>query len=108
MPSGRPSGSKIWPRGARVKVEWRPSALKDRAEIFEYLFQRNPYAARELSEALALAGDGLATFPYRGRPGLMRGTRELVTVGPYVLIYRVDDASRTVTIIRVWHGARNR
>jgi plasmid stabilization system protein ParE len=66
-----------------LRVEWRQAALDDRLAIFDYLFERNPRAALAVSEALALAGDSLSTFPYRGRPGLVAGTRELVIVHPY-------------------------
>lgn len=65
-----------------MQVEGLATALDDRAAIFNYLLDRNPHAAAAVSEALALAGDSLATFPYRERPGLARGTRELVTVLP--------------------------
>jgi toxin ParE1/3/4 len=91
-----------------VKVEWRPSALDDRAAIFAYLLDRNPYAATAITEELLLAGDSLMTFPYRGRPGLVSGTRELMVTGPYLLIYEIDAAALCVSILRVWHGSRNR
>ena len=91
-----------------MRVEWLAAALDDRTAIFEYLLSRNPHAAAAISEALALAGDSLATFPYRGRPGLARGTRELATVLPYLLVYEVDPAADAVRILRIWHGAQNR
>jgi toxin ParE1/3/4 len=51
-----------------VKVEWRPPAIDDRAAIFAYLLDRNPFAAALIAEELVLAGDSLAIFPYRGGP----------------------------------------
>jgi plasmid stabilization system protein ParE len=43
--------------------------------------------------------------PASGRPGRLRGTRELVVTGtPYIAAYRVVDDM--VTILRVLHGAR--
>ena len=93
---------------AGVRVEWRPAALDDRAAIFAFLLERNPYAAASVAEEVLLAGDSLATFPYRGRPGLVSGTRELMVAAPYVLIYEIDVAAQRVLILRVWHGARNR
>ena len=91
-----------------MRVEWLATALDDRTAIFDYLLDRNPHAAAAISEALALAGDSLATFPYRGRPGLVPGTRELVTVLPYLLVYEVDSPAELVRILRVWHGAQER
>lgn len=91
-----------------AQVEWRPSALDDRDAIIEYLEPLNPHAAANLLQALVLAGDSLAFFPYRGRLGLAEGTRELVAVWPYQIVYEVDEAANRVSILRIWHGARER
>ena len=91
-----------------MKVEWRPSALDDRDAIIEYLEPLNPHAAVNLLQALILAGDSLTLFPYRGRPGLAAGTRELVAVWPYLIVYEIDDEADTVSILRIWHGAQDR
>ena len=104
----RGPASPISPQRAGAKVEWRPSALNDRAAIFAYLLDCNPFAAASIAEELLLAGDSLATFPYRGRPGLVVGTRELIVTGPYMLIYEIDATAQCVSVLRVWHGARNR
>jgi toxin ParE1/3/4 len=84
-----------------VRVIWRAEALDERRRIFSYLAERNPAAALRRNEALILAADGLATFPNRGRPGKAAGTRELVAVSPYLLIYEVDDAAGPVRILSV-------
>lgn len=97
-----------WLDSGLVKVEWLAAAVDDRAAIFDYVFQRNPHAALSVTEALVLAGDSLSTFPYRGRRGIVPGTRELVIVRPYLLIYRVDSVAACVQILRVWHGAQDR
>ena len=91
-----------------MKVVWRPAARDDRRQIFQYLFDRNPGAAREIETRLILAADSLVAFPHRGRPGRAAGTRELLTISPYVLVYEVDGAAELVRILRVWHGAQNR
>jgi toxin ParE1/3/4 len=91
-----------------VKVTWRPSALDDRDRIITYLEPLNPHAAAHLLQALVLAGDSLAVFPKRGRPGLVAVTRELVTIWPYLIVYEVDAPTDTVTILRIWHGAQER
>lgn len=91
-----------------MKVEWRPSALDDRDAIIEYLEPLNPHAAANLLQALVLAGDSLTLFPHRGRLGLATGTRELVAIWPYLIVYEVDAAADLVSILRVWHGAQDR
>jgi toxin ParE1/3/4 len=89
-----------------MRVEWLPSALADLAAITAYIEERNPPAAFELVGALLLAAERLADFPNIGRPGMANGTRELVIVSPYLLIYEVREDE--IRILRVWHGARNR
>ena len=91
--------------GPPLPVVWRPAARDDRHRILTFLAQHNPAAALRVVEELTVAADSLATFPHRGRPGF-RGTRELVIVRPYVLVYRVR--SDAVVILRIWHGAQDR
>jgi plasmid stabilization system protein ParE len=50
--------------------------------------------------------DSLADLPERGRHGLVPGTRELTTVSPYVIVYRIGQD--TVEVVRIWHHARDR
>ncbi len=91
-----------------MRVEWLRTALDDRDAIIAYLEPLNPHAAINLLQALILAGDGLTLFPYRGRVGLAAGTRELVAVRPYILVYEIDPAAELVRILRIWHGAQDR
>jgi len=83
-----------------------PAALRDVVAHTGYITNYNPRAADQLAVDLDEAANSLAIFPMRGRPGLVSGTRELVVVWPYVLVYRI--AGQTVEIIRVWHGAQER
>jgi addiction module RelE/StbE family toxin len=90
----------------QFEVTWSSAAYRDLGRITEYLGGRNPAAALRMAEALIAAGDSLATFPRRGRPGRAKGTRELVIVRPYILVYEVGE--RSATILRIWHSAQNR
>lgn len=89
----------------QFEVNWSSAAYRDLTRITEYLAERNPAAALRLAESLITAADRLATFPYRGRRGQAKDTRELVTVRPYVLVYQVEG--QHVTILRVWHVAQS-
>ena len=91
-----------------MRVIWLATAADDRRRIFDFLLERNPQAALEVEAELLAAAAGLDRFPLRGRAGLVEGTRELVVVRPYILIYEVDEEQQLVRILRVWHGARNR
>jgi toxin ParE1/3/4 len=87
-----------------VGVVWTRAAVRGISRAYDYVFDFNPQAAARMAEALFVAGDSLANFPHRGRP--VRGTamRELVTVSPYIIRYRI--AGEDVVILRVRHSAR--
>lgn len=93
-------------KASSVKVIWRPETAADLSRIFRHIAEENPVAARRVARELLLAGESLTLFPRRGRPGLIPGTRELVAVTPYIIVYEVAEAE--VTILRVWHGAQDR
>lgn len=88
-------------------VIWGPQALADVARIARYIAEDNPFAASRLARSLAQAGESLIAMPRRGRPGREAGTRELVIVRPYVLVYEITAAG-SVTILRIWHAAQDR
>ena len=60
-------------------------------------------AALRIGERLFEAGESLATFFRRGRP-VGNGRRELVSVRPYILRYRMVGGQ--VEILRVRHAAQ--
>jgi plasmid stabilization system protein ParE len=88
-------------------VTWRATARADIIRIIGYIIGNNPLAARRMAREIVLAGDSLAVFPRRGRSGVTPGTRELMVIRPYILVYEVDDADN-VTILRIWHSAQDR
>jgi toxin ParE1/3/4 len=88
-----------------VTVTWSPAALSDVARIYDYIASFNPAAAQRLARRLLDAGDLLEEFPERGRP-TSAGTRELLIVWPYALVYEIKEFE--VQVLRVWHGAQER
>ena len=90
-----------------MPVVWRTRTLADVGRVVRYIATDNPVAAARVGRELLLAGDSLAMFPRRGRPGRQAATRELVAVSPYLIVYRITGAD-IVTILRVWHSAQDR
>ncbi len=82
------------------------TALRSLADIRAYIGQDNPEAANRVAVQIVAACDRLEYLPERGRPGLLPGTREIVALWPYVIVYRIT--STAVEIINIWHGARIR
>ncbi len=88
-----------------MRITWAPEALGDVARIFDYIAAFNPTAAQDMARRLFEAAESLLILPHRGRP-LPDGRRELTSVRPYVIVYRVWGAE--ARILAVWHGAQLR
>ena len=88
-----------------ARVIWRREAADDLIGITAYINRDNPAAAEQIGRRLTGLADSLTDFPNRGRPA-DDDTREMVTVAPYVLSYRVED--EIVYILRIRHGRQRR
>lgn len=87
-------------------VVFTDPAADDLERIRQHIGQENPAAANRIAVQLIAACDRLEHLPERGRPGMVPGTRELVALWPYVVVYRVSAG--VVEILRIWHGAQDR
>ena len=89
-----------------MEVRWSPEAADDFTALIRYIRQDNPSAALQVARTIYNAVAQLNTFPNRGRPGRVNGTRELpLTRLPFVVVYRVRESA--VEIARVLHGAQS-
>ena len=86
------------------RIVWTEAAVEHLEAIVTYISAFNPTAAGRLAERLIAVADSLAEFPDRGRAA-GGGRREVTTVWPYVLRYRVEG--ETVFILRIRHGAQS-
>ncbi|MGH8625221.1 MAG: type II toxin-antitoxin system RelE/ParE family toxin [Gammaproteobacteria bacterium] len=74
-----------------MRVVWSPEAQNDLREIYLFILQDSPYAARSLQALIKERVEHLRGNPYVGRPGRVPGTRELVISGTrYIVPYRVN------------------
>jgi toxin ParE1/3/4 len=88
-----------------VKIVWTEPARKDLRDIFIYISEENPNAARTLLSEIKGRAVLLQDNPLIGRLGRVDGTRELVITGThYILPYRVKE--NKIQILAVFHGAR--
>lgn len=87
-----------------MDVHWAEEAMRDREAIFDFIATDNPQAALELDETLRDKADLLHHHPWLGHTGAVPGTRELLVLPTYKLVYVVDDTR--VFILRVLHTAR--
>ena len=81
-------------------------AARDLADIVDFIAPDDPSAAERVYRAIVAAARRLLDFPGMGRVGRLPDTRELSVISlPYVIVYAA--ASETVTILAVFHGARD-
>lgn len=85
------------------KIVWTEEAISHLEAIVAYISAFNPLAAARLGERLIEVADSLAEYSERGRDA-GDGRREMTTVWPYILRYRVEGDA--VIILRIRHGAR--
>ena len=86
-----------------AQVVWTDEALANLDAMQTYIEQFNPLAAQQMAVRLITAGNSLAEMPDRGR-GVGRKQRELTTVHPYLIRYRVVEDM--IVVLRIRHGAR--
>lgn len=89
-----------------MRVEWSSHALADLSAISEHIERdRNLRTANRVVRTIYDTVRTLPTMPYRGRPGRLGESRELVIPGlPYIVVYEVSESR--VAILNVLHGAQ--
>lgn len=76
--------------------------------IVDYIAADNPAAAASVYQKIVATARRLKDFPALGRSGWLPGTRELVVPDlPYIIVYQVEAAHNTISILAVFHDARD-
>jgi toxin ParE1/3/4 len=93
-----------------MRLRYTIQARDQIAEIYNYIKDRNPEAARQVAARIRLAAERLVEFPRIGRAGRVAGTLEWVVRGlPYIIVYEPASAdAEELLILGVFHGAQNR
>lgn len=94
-------------------LEFLPSAMRDMVDIVRYIAVelKNPVAANNTAGELIEAAENIPSFPYANpayipiRP-LKHEYRKLI-VKNYIMLYRVDEAHKLVTVSRVVYARRD-
>lgn len=89
-----------------MRLVFTEPAASDLDDIIGYIALDNPAAAERVYRAIVTAAERLQDFPKIGHTGRLPGTRELPVVSlPYIIVYEIGGG--TVTILAVFHGARD-
>jgi addiction module RelE/StbE family toxin len=88
-----------------MRVRYTRRAKDDLVEIYTYIAEENPPAARQVIAKIREGVKHLAHHPHVGRIGRVADTRELVIPRfPYIVVYRVRDDG--VQILSIFHSSR--
>ena len=84
-----------------------PLAAQDITDIWEFLAEENPQAARRVREDIRAAIRALVPFPHQGhrRPDLTSRPLRFTTVRDYLIAYAPDE--HPLLVLAVLHGRRN-
>lgn len=84
-----------------------PQAAQDITEIWEYIAEDNPLAARRVRENILSAIRAVVPFPHRGyrRTDLTLRPLRFVMAGAYLIAYAPDE--KPLWVVAVMHGRRS-
>jgi plasmid stabilization system protein ParE len=87
--------------------EVHPGAVQDITEIWEFIAEDSPLAARRVREEILGAIRKLVLFPQQGhqRPDLTSKPLRFQTIRDYLVAYASDE--KPLLVISVLHGRRN-
>jgi toxin ParE1/3/4 len=88
------------------KIIFSPESLEHLGEIVQYIAQDNPEAALRFGMKMLDRAVLLADFPELGQSYSKRSGVRRLMVKPYIIFYRVRYKTKTVEVLRFWHGAR--
>jgi toxin ParE1/3/4 len=87
-------------------IEWTAQATRQLNQAYDHIaFSNNEEVAARITMQIVTSVQQLAAFPMSGRPGRVRGTRELViTDTPFIAAYAIEKAR--IVILALYHGAQ--
>jgi len=90
-----------------MHIRWLPEAAQDLEDINLYLREHHPFLAHSTMNELYDGIRSLKQMPYKGRPGSVQATRDLIfTRLPYIATYRIKE--QTIEVLYIRHMSRNR
>lgn len=88
-----------------LSIKYTKLAIQDLSDSYDYIYSRNPYAARSIIEKIEMAISKIAEHPNLGHNGRVRETYELVIPDtPFIVVYMID--SLCIKIVSILHTSR--
>src|SRR4051812_14282657 len=90
------------------KVVFAERSRQDLERIVRYIAQDDPTVAEGFALRLIDAAERLGRMPHIGPPTAFRAGTRFFPVASYLIIYRSDERTQIVRILRFWHSARGK
>ena len=92
-----------------MELVFDDQAILDIENIFSWIAEDSPAAAKIVTDRLLSSLELLISFPFIGHVGHDPDTLEWVVRRlPYVVVYEVDRARELIIVTGVFHGAQDR
>ena len=90
------------------RVVWSEAALADLRSLVCYIARDDREVAKRFGDLIVTKLDSVHTFPRIGRivPEHREDRLRELIVSPYRIIYEIDDALLTRSVLQIWHGSR--
>ena len=91
-----------------VKLIWSPTARFDLRDLYAYIAEENPGAARKFVKSIFDVIEHLPEFPESGRivPEFSDPNIREIIRRPCRVVYRLKPDKQVIEIARIWHSAR--
>jgi len=88
-----------------MSIKWTVLAADDLDGVIDYIGRDDRPTAERVGREIVAAVSRLVAFPGLGRPGRVKGTRELIVPDlPYIVVY--EARGDRVCVLRLLHAAR--
>jgi toxin ParE1/3/4 len=90
------------------RIVWSKTALADLRDLVRYIARDDRQVAKRFGDLIVTKVQSLQAFPRIGRivPEFRDDHLRELIMAPYRIVYEIDDEMMTLTILRIWHGAR--
>ena len=88
-----------------IEIKWSPRALRDIKRLYDFIYEKNPEAAKSAASAIRIGIENLGSFPEIGKPieNLPTNFREInIPFGArgYIARYYLEEEVLVVLAIR--------
>lgn len=85
-----------------MKIVWSPLSYEKLESLYEFIFDKDPVAAKKLINNILLRIESLSRFPERGRkvPEINRNEIREIFKSEYRIIYKIEPKKILILTIR--------